>query len=110
MDVKELLGKVTDNVTVGRVFGEPIQHGDTLVVPVARIRGGAGGGSSNGNGKDEESGGGGGGFEATPAGAFVVKDGSVAWHPAINVTRIAIGGQLLALSLALILRSILRRK
>lgn len=44
MDVQGLLSKVTDNLTVGRVFGEPIPHGDILVVPVARIRGGAGGG------------------------------------------------------------------
>jgi uncharacterized spore protein YtfJ len=48
MDVHQLLSKVTDALTVARVFGEPIAHGDILVVPVARIRGGAGGGSGPG--------------------------------------------------------------
>jgi len=109
MDVKELLSKVTDNLTVGRVFGEPIQHGDVLVVPVARIRGGAGGGSGAGPGKEEGSGGGG-GFEATPAGVYVIKDEAVAWHPAVDVTRIVVGGQLVAVVVALVVRSILRRR
>jgi uncharacterized spore protein YtfJ len=109
MDVKELLSKVTDNLTVGRVFGAPIQHGDVMVVPVARIRGGAGGGSGAGPGKEEGSGGGG-GFEATPAGVYVIKDESVAWHPAVDVTRIVVGGQLVAVVVALVVRSILRRR
>jgi uncharacterized spore protein YtfJ len=46
--VHQLLSKINDNLTVARVFGEPIAHGDILVVPVARIRGGAGGGSGPG--------------------------------------------------------------
>ena len=109
MDVKELLSKVTDNLTVGRVFGEPIQHGDVLIVPVARVRGGAGGGSGAGPGKEEGSGGGG-VFEATPAGVYVLRNESVAWHPAVDVTRIVVGGQLVAVVVALVVRSILRRR
>ena len=110
MDVQELLSKVTDNLTVGRVFGEPIQHGDTLFVPVARIRGGAGGGVGTGGAAQETGSGGGGGFDAQPAGVFVVKGGSVSWQPAVDVTRIVIGGQLVAIVVALVVRSILRRR
>jgi uncharacterized spore protein YtfJ len=110
MDIQELLSKVTDNLTVGRVFGEPVQHGDILVVPVARIRGGAGGGNGTGATEDLSNSGGGGGFEATPVGVFVLKNGSAEWHPALDVTRIAIGGQVVAVVLALVLRSILRRR
>lgn len=110
MDVKELLSKVTDNLTVGRVFGTPIEHGDVLIVPVARVRAGAGGGSGPGAGDEGPSSGGGGGFEATPAGVFVLKDGSVAWHPALDVTRIVIGGQFVGVVVALVVRSILRRR
>jgi uncharacterized spore protein YtfJ len=110
MDVQELLSKVTDNLTVGRVFGEPIQHGDTLLVPVARIRGGAGGGGGTGGTAQETGSGGGGGFDAQPAGVFVVKGGSVSWQPAVDVTRIVIGGQLVAIVVALAVRSILRRR
>jgi uncharacterized spore protein YtfJ len=110
MDVQQLLSKVTDNLTVGRVFGEPIQHGDILIVPVARIRGGAGGGSGTGATTDVSNSGGGGGIDAKPAGVFVIKNGSVTWQPALDVTRIVIGGQVITVILALVVRSILRRR
>jgi len=118
MDVQELLSKVTDNLTVARVFGEPIQQGDVAIVPVVRIRGGAGGGSGNGdgngngkgNGSSGEGSGGGGGFDAKPVGVYVLKNGSVTWQPSLDVTRIAIGGQVIAVILALVVRSILRRR
>jgi uncharacterized spore protein YtfJ len=110
MDVPELLSKVTDNLTVGRVFGDPIQHGEILIVPVARIRGGAGGGSGPGATEEETGSGGGAGLNAQPAGVFVVKNGSVSWQPALDVTRIVVGGQLVAVVVALVLRSILRRR
>ena len=109
MDVQELLSKVTDNLTVGRVFGEPIQHGDILVVTVARIRGGGGGGGT-GDTAQETGSGMGGGFDAAPVGVFVVKGGSVTWQPAVDVTRIVVGSQLVAIVVALVVRSILRRR
>jgi len=110
MDVQQLLSKVTDNLTVERVFGEPIRHGDILMVPVARIRGGAGGGSGTGATNDVSNNGGGGGFDAKPAGVFVLKGGSVSWQPALDVTRIVIGGQVVTVVVALVVRSILRRR
>lgn len=110
MNVEQLLAQVRDGATVSRVFGEPVQRDDVLLVPVARVRGGAGGGGGSGP-RDEGSGsGGGGGFVATPAGVYVVKDGTVRWHPAVDVTRIVLGGQLVAVVVALIVRSILRRR
>jgi len=91
------------------VFGEPIAHGDVLVVPVARIRGGGGGGG--GTGPTTEGGsGGGGGIDARPAGVFVIHQGSVDWQPAVDVTRIVIGAQVVSVVLALVVRSILRRR
>ena len=69
MDVQELLSQVTDKVTVSRVFGEPIQHGEVLMVPVARVRGGAGGGTGTSPKDDSSGSGGGGGFEASPRGS-----------------------------------------
>ena len=110
MDVQQLLSKVTDNLTVGRVFGEPVQHGDILIVPVARIRGGAGGGNGTGATDDLSNSGGGGGFDAKPAGVFVINGVSVSWQPALDVTRIVIGGQVVAVVVALVVRSILRRR
>jgi uncharacterized spore protein YtfJ len=108
MDVQELLSKVTQDLSVKRVFGEPIEHDGVLVVPVARVRGGAGGGGSTAEGNQGS--GGGGGIDARPAGVFVIKDGDVSWQPAIDVTRLAIGGQLVVIVLALVLRSVLRRR
>lgn len=46
---------------------------------------------------------------ARPAGAWIVEDsGSVRWHPAVDVTRIALLGQL-ATTAALILLGMLKR-
>ena len=60
---------------------------------------------------DEGSGsGGGGGFEASPAGVYVVKDGDALWRPAVDVNKIVVGGQLVAIVVALVLRSVLRRR
>ena len=108
MDVQELLSKVTQDLNVKRVFGEPIERDGILVVPVAHVRGGAGGGSGNAPGN--EGSGGGGGIDAKPAGVFVIKDGEVSWQPAVDVTRLAIGGQLVAIVIALVVRSALRRR
>ncbi len=109
MDVKELLGQVTDNLTVGRVFGEPVRHGEVLIIPVARVRGGAGGGGGTDAAKEESGSGGGGGFEAKPAGVYVVTEGSASWRPAVDVNRIVIGGQVLGIVIALVVRSIVKR-
>jgi hypothetical protein len=43
-----------------------------------------------------------------PLGVYIVKDGEVSWQPAIDVLRIVVGGQLLALAAILALRR--RRK
>ena len=110
MDAKELLAQVTDNITVNRVFGQPIQHGDILVLPAARIKGGAGGGSGSGPSNQGSGSGGGGAFAATPAGVYVIRGGTARWQPALDVSRIALGGQVVAIVLALVVRSILRRR
>jgi uncharacterized spore protein YtfJ len=113
MDINELMERSKDVVTVQRVFGEPIRHGDILVIPVARVAQGGGGGQ--GSGRDEKgeevgSGGGGGfGYGAKPAGVFVVKDGDVQWRPAIDVNRIVIGGQIFGIVLVLTIRTIFKK-
>ncbi|TDD42502.1 sporulation protein, partial [Nonomuraea terrae] len=49
------------------------------------------------------------GFGATPAGVFVLKDGDAIWRPAIDVNRIVLGGQFVAVVLLLTLRTILKK-
>ncbi|MGP4101546.1 spore germination protein GerW family protein [Nonomuraea sp. KM90] len=109
----ELVEQSKDAATVKRVFGEPIQHGDVVVIPVARVAQGGGGGQGQNRGeKGEEGGGSGGGFGfgATPAGVFVLKDGDALWRPAVDVNRIVIGGQLVAVVLLLTLRAIFTKR
>jgi uncharacterized spore protein YtfJ len=113
MDITKLIEQSKDSATVKRVFGDPIQHGDILVIPVARVAHGGGGGSGEGRNPEGETGSGGGGgygVGATPAGVFVVKNGDVRWHPAVDVNRIVLGGQIVGIVLLLTLRAIFKRR
>jgi uncharacterized spore protein YtfJ len=85
MNPEELLKGARDSISVGRVFGEPIEHDGVVVVPVAKVAGGGGGGTDN-----ENNGGGGFGLGARPVGVYVIKDGQVSWRPAIDPLRVAL--------------------
>ena len=96
------LDAVKDVMTVKRVFGEPTEVDGVTVLPVAVVRGGGGGGGGGGSAPDEnEQGEGAGigfGVNTRPVGVFTVKDGAVTWQPAVDVTRIVLGSQLVALA------------
>ena len=112
MRAEEILDQVRETLTIRQVFGEPYERDGVLVVPVARVAGGGGGGGGGGESPSEGSGRGGGGgfgFEARPVGAYVIRDGEVAWRPAVDVTRIALGGQMVAIVSLLVLRGVIRR-
>jgi uncharacterized spore protein YtfJ len=109
--ILDALREVVDNATVGRVFGSPIQHDGLVVLPVAKIGGGGGGGSGTGPSPDgQENGGTGGGFgmSAKPLGVFVLKNGKVTWRPAIDVNRVVLGGQVVAVTALLVLRTLIK--
>jgi uncharacterized spore protein YtfJ len=101
MNVDELLAGARDTMTVKRVYGDPIERDGMLVIPPANVVGGGGGGGDN-----ENNGGGGFGVSATPAGAWVVKDGEVEWQPAVDATRLGTLGMLVAIIFLLTVRSI----
>jgi uncharacterized spore protein YtfJ len=92
-NVDEILSGAREAISVTRVFGEPVEREDITLVPAAAVRGGAGGGSDR-----EENGGGGFGVSASPVGAYVIKDGTVTWKPAVNINRLILGWQLVALA------------
>jgi len=97
MEVQELISGVRDVISVKRVYGDPYEKNGLTVIPAATVRGGAGGGVGEHDG--EESGKGGGlGLQARPSGAWIIEEGSVTWKPAIDVNRIVLGGQLVALA------------
>jgi uncharacterized spore protein YtfJ len=96
-------------MTVRRVFGEPYEKDGVTIVPVARVRGG--GGEGEGSGGSQGSGRGGGfGMSASPAGAYVLKEGSVSWMPALDVNRLILGCQLVAAALILAVALSRRRR
>ncbi len=108
MDVSSVIKNAEDAMVVKRVFGDPFTDHGTTLIPVASIRGGAGGGHGDapeGKGTGE---GGGFGMKATPAGAYVVRDGAVCWRPAVDVNKIIVGGQIVAVVALLALRSIVK--
>ena len=87
-----------DALSVRRVFGEAYEIDDVTVIPVAKVAGGAGGGGGEGEGEGTTGGGFGTGFGlgARPVGVYEVRAGKVTWKPAIDATRLAKGGQVLA--------------
>ena len=102
MDVKELLGKVADHISVGRAFGPAYERDGHLIIPVALVAGGGGGGGSDASeqeatladdsakGNPVTGSGGGFGGVVMPVGVYVVNGDRVRWLPAVNVTLIAL--------------------
>jgi len=103
MDVQQVLTGAQDAMTVRRVFGDPITVGNTTIVPMAVVGGGGGGGA-----KGDRDRGVGFGISARPAGAFVIKNGEVTWRPAIDINRVILGGQIVAVTALLVLGPIVR--
>lgn len=132
--IMEVVRAARDILTVRRVFGEAYVSGETTVIPVAKVMGGSGmgyggsqqepgddGGSdraerqaaagpgSGGTGFEGEGGGGGLGLRLRPAGVYVIRGGDVQWQPALDVTKLALGGQAVA-AIALLAWAFRRRR
>lgn len=108
MQIDEILGQARDDMAVRRVFGEPYEKDGITFIPVARVSGGGGGGSGTQEG--QEGSGGGFGLSARPVGAYKIQGDQLTWIPAVDATRIAIGGQLLAVVALLVIRSIVKKR
>ncbi len=96
MDVQKILETARSALSAERVYGAPVERDGVTVVPAAKLSGGGGGG-----GDEHEHGGGGGGFgvHGRPAGALVIgRDGKVRWKPTIDVNRVILGGQMVAIA------------
>jgi uncharacterized spore protein YtfJ len=102
--LEELIGGVRDVVTVKRVYGDPYEKNGVTVIPAAAVR--AGGGGGKGKKGDAESGGGFGGV-ARPSGAWVIEGSEVTWKPTVDVNRIVLGGQLVALAAIVVIGRLL---
>ena len=107
MNIDEVITQARDATTARRVYGEPYEKNGLTVIPAASVRRGGRGGGESGEGEGSRA-----GFRlsARPVGAFVVKGDEVSWKPAVDATRIALGGQIVALVALLVIGSLLRRR
>jgi uncharacterized spore protein YtfJ len=97
MDAQEMISGARDAVSVKRVYGDPYEKNGLTVIPAATVRGGGGGGSGENQGGDT-GGGGGFGLAARPAGAWIIEGDQVNWKPAVDVNRVVLGAQAIALT------------
>ena len=99
--VAEIMDRLLAGGDVARVYGEPVRHGDTLVIPAAEVLtiagfgmgsgSGAAGGSGTGARRGSGGGGGGGGRTLARAVAVVVSSPTgVEVRPIVDVTKIAL--------------------
>ncbi len=110
MEVQEVLAQARDSLTVKRVFGEPYEKDGVTIIPAARVQGGAGaGGGEDPQGQGKGSGSGF-GVNARPVGAYVLREGELSWRPAVDVNRIILGGQAVAIVALLTIRAIIKAR
>ena len=109
MDAQDVITQARDALTVKRVFGEPYEKNGATVVAVAKVQGGAGGGGEGPEG-DGKGSGGGFGMSARPVGMFLIRGDELSWRPAVDVNRIVLGGQIVAIFALLTVRSIVKAR
>jgi uncharacterized spore protein YtfJ len=108
MTVTDIFDRARETINVRRAYGEPYEKNGVTVIPAARVSGGSGGGEGTApEGKGEGSGGGM-GVMARPVGALVIREGRVSWVPAVDVTRIVLAGQVVAIVALLTIRSVVK--
>ncbi len=110
MDVQDVITQTRDALTVKRVFGEPYEKDGVTVIPVARVQGGAGGGGGEGPEGQGKGSGSGFGVSARPVGAFLIRNNDLTWRPVIDLNRIVLGGQIVAIVALLTIRTIVKAR
>jgi uncharacterized spore protein YtfJ len=101
MVFEDMVERVQQAIDVRRVFGEPYVRDGVTVIPVAAVGAGAGGGSGDDPERGGKGEGGGFGGRGRPIGAYVITDGRVSWQPAVDVTRLAVWGNIVLIVLIL---------
>src|SRR5712671_11936 len=106
MRVMDVVNEAKNAMRASEVFGTPYEKNGITIIPAAKIAGGAGGGGD----QDPQAGGAGFGVSSRPVGAFVIKDGNVRWEPAIDVNRVILMAQLVAIVALLTVRTIVKTR
>ena len=110
MEVQEVLAQARDSLTVKRVYGEPYEKDGVTIIPAARVQGGAGAGGGEDAQRQGRGSGSGFGVNARPVGAFIIRGGELSWRPAVDVNRIVLGGQAVAIVALLTIRAIIKAR
>src|SRR5665213_266257 len=92
LDVHQLINETTSVLSSHSVFGDPVERDGMTIITAARVRGGGGAGAGVGpanDGQEQQRGWGGGASAiAEPVGAYVLRNGTVKWQPALDVNAI----------------------
>lgn len=110
MDVQSVITQVRDTITVKRVYGEPYEAEGVTVIPAAKVLGGAGGGEGERPEAQEKGAGSGFGVVARPVGAYLIRGDQVSWRPAVDINRIILGAQVVAVVALLTIRTIVKAR
>jgi uncharacterized spore protein YtfJ len=110
MQVQEVIAQARDAITVQRVFGEPYEKNGVTVIPAARVQGGAGGGDGEGPGGEGRGSGSGFGVNARPVGAYLIRGDEMTWQPAVDLNRIVLGAQVVAIVALFAIRAIVKAR
>jgi uncharacterized spore protein YtfJ len=101
----DVVNEARGAMRASEVFGTPYEKNGVTIIPAAKISGGAGGG---GDQQNPQAGGVGFGVSSRPVGAFVIKGGDVSWQPAIDLNRVILMGQLVAIVALMTARTIVK--
>jgi uncharacterized spore protein YtfJ len=110
MEVNDVITQAGDTLTVKRVFGDPYEKNDLTVIPAAKVQGGAGGGDGEGFEGEGRSSGSGFGGSARPVGAYVIRGDEMTWRPAVDLNKVILGGQVVAIVALLTIRAIVKAR
>ncbi|MCD4828065.1 MAG: hypothetical protein K8R90_01370 [Candidatus Cloacimonetes bacterium] len=98
--LKAYVGKLTDSLRVGAVFGEPIEKYGKTIIPVVSYGfgfglGGAFAGGDNETEEPPQSGGAGGGGGAEPLGVFEITETTTRFIPVIRLRQVLVAATII---------------
>jgi uncharacterized spore protein YtfJ len=106
MNFQDALSQARELASGRLVYGEPVERGDVVVVPAARVWGVGGGGGGEGSSPESGTGSGSGlglTVSARPAGAWVIRGDSAEWKPALDTTSVVLRAQAVLIVVLLLL-------
>ncbi|MDT7799459.1 MAG: hypothetical protein QOI78_2892 [Actinomycetota bacterium] len=106
MELGQLASAAREVFSAKLVYGEPVEQDGVVVIPAAAVFGGGGGGDTDALPLRE---GAGFGVLARPAGAFVLRNGTAKWVPAVDVTRLGLAAAVAVVALARVVAKRARR-